>query len=103
MVTIVFRSRLRDEHDPAFHGLADRMQTLAEAMPGFVSYRVYVAEDGERCSLIEFESHEHLAAWREHSEHAAAQRLGRERFYESYTLQILEPVRESRFERSSAR
>ena len=35
-------------------------------------------------SLVEFESPEHLRAWREHPEHREAQRIGRERFYEEY-------------------
>lgn len=99
MVTTIFRSRLRDEHAAEFHALADEMMELARSMPGFVSYRVYVAEDGERASLIEFDTAEHLRAWREHPRHRAAQQLGRERFYEAYTLQVCEPLRESRFSR----
>jgi len=99
MVLVVFRSRLRDADSQEFHALAARMLELAEAMPGFISYRTYLSEDGERCSLIEFESVEHLRAWREHPEHLQAQQAGRERFYEEYTLQVGEPMRESRFER----
>ncbi len=50
-------------------------------------------------SPIEFESAEHLRAWREHPEHRQAQKLGRERFYEEYSLHIGELTRESHFER----
>ena len=99
MVTAVFRSRLRAENTDGFQRLADRMLQIAQSMPGFVSYKVYVADDGERCSIIEFESPELLRAWREHPEHREAQRLGRECFYEEYTLQVSEPARESRFKR----
>ncbi len=99
MVVAVFRSRLRDENAADFHALADEMLKLAESMPGFVSYRVYRADDGERCSVIEFESAEHIQAWREHPRHVAAQQEGRERFYEAYSLIVAEPFRESRFER----
>jgi heme-degrading monooxygenase HmoA len=49
------------------------MRKLAEAMPGFISYKVYTSEDGERCSIIEFESHEQLLAWRHLPEHRKAQ------------------------------
>ena len=99
MVIAVFRSRLRSEHAEEFQRLAERMLEIARSMPGFVSYKVYAAADGERCSIIEFESPELLRAWREHPEHREAQRLGRERFYEAYTLQVGEPARESRFRR----
>ena len=99
MVIAVFRSRLRPEHADEFRELAARMLELAESMPGFISYKLYTSEDGERASIVEFESPEHLRAWREHPEHREAQKTGRERFYESYTLHVAEPTRESRFER----
>lgn len=99
MVISIFRSRLRPENAEEFHELAERMMKLAEAMPGFISYKLYTSEDGERCSIIEFESHEELLAWRNLAEHRQAQQIGRERFYERYTLHVANPVRESRFER----
>ncbi len=75
------------------------MLEIAQSMPGFISYKVYVSEDGERCSIIEFDSHENLRAWREHPDHRAAQRLGRERYYQEYSLHVAEPQRESLFRR----
>jgi heme-degrading monooxygenase HmoA len=99
MVVVVFRSRIRKENAAEFHQLADSMLQLAQAMPGFISYKAYTSEDGERVSIHEWESPEHLLAWREHPEHAAAQRLGREKFYEEYTSYVCEPYRDSRFKR----
>jgi 2-hydroxychromene-2-carboxylate isomerase/heme-degrading monooxygenase HmoA len=98
MIT-VFRSRLRPEHAGEFGELASRMLELARSMPGFLSYEVFTSEDGGRCSIIEFDSAEHLRAWREHPEHRRAQQIGRERFYEEYDLQVGEVARESRFKR----
>jgi hypothetical protein len=39
-------------------GLAKRrgMRELAEAMPGFISFKTFQAEDGERVSLIEYKT-----------------------------------------------
>lgn len=99
MIIAIFRSRLRPENAAEFQELAARMLTLAQSMPGFTSYKVYAADDGERCSIIEFDSAEHLRAWREHPEHREAQRLGRERYYEEYSLHVSEPERESLFRR----
>ena len=99
MVFIIFRSRLRPEYTDEFRPLAQRMGEIAEGMPGFISSRDYRDASGETCSVIEFESLEHLEAWRKHPEHLEAQRLGRDRFYSEYTLQITQAVRESRFER----
>ena len=98
MITI-FRSRLRPENEAEFQELAGKMMELAQSMPGFISYKLYIARDGERCSIVEFESHEELLAWRNLPEHREAQRIGRERYYQEYTLHVTEPVRESQFNR----
>ncbi|MDG2332732.1 MAG: antibiotic biosynthesis monooxygenase [Myxococcota bacterium] len=99
MVIIVFRSRLRTEYLDEFRPLAQRMLEIAEALPGFISSRDYRDASSESCSVIEFDSLENLETWRKHPEHLEAQRLGRDRFYSEYTLQITQSVRESRFER----
>jgi heme-degrading monooxygenase HmoA len=100
-MVVVFRSRIRPENAVEFNALADQLMPMAESMPGFVSYKVFVADDGERCSIIEFETAEELLAWRELAEHRQAQALGRERYYERYSLQVAEVDRESRFDRKS--
>jgi len=99
MVLVVFRSRIRAENAEEFLALAAELLEIAESMPGFVAYKNFRSDDGERCSVIEFESVEHLRGWREHPEHRLAQRIGRERFYTEYSLHVAEPTRESRFER----
>ena len=96
-VLTVFRSRLRDKDRAEFDDTAARMHELARAMPGFIEYKTFTADDGERVSLIVFDSAEHQAAWRRHPEHASAQTRGRERFYASYELSICKVVRQSRF------
>ncbi len=99
MVITVFRSRLLPENEADFQALADEMMAIAQAMPGFLSYKVYVAADGERASIVEFETAAQLEAWRDHPQHIEAQRIGRERFYSEYKLHVCEPARESLFER----
>jgi heme-degrading monooxygenase HmoA len=96
---IVFRSRLLPGVDLEQYGArAEAMLELARTMPGFVSSRDYAADDGERLALIEFESREHLAAWRDHPEHRLVQREGQVRWYREYKLSICRVVRESRFD-----
>jgi heme-degrading monooxygenase HmoA len=99
MVVIVFRSRLESEHAEEFGRVADRMLELAREAPGFVSYKSFTAEDGERVSLVEFESREAARRWGEHPEHREAQTAGRDRFYAQYTLQVCTPARTAEFKR----
>ncbi len=98
MVTAIFRSRLRSDAGSSYGPVAARMLELARAMPGFVDFKSFRAEDGERVSLIEFESLAALEAWRDHPEHLKAQRAGRERFYSEYRLQVCEPLRAYHFD-----
>lgn len=94
---IVFRNRVRSGLQPAFDQRAAGIYELAERMPGFSSSKDFVAEDGERLSVIEFENAETLRAWREQPDHAKAQAEGRDRWFSEYTLQVCDLVRESRF------
>lgn len=77
------------------------MSELARAMPGYISHKGYVAEDGERLSFFEWESAEALRAWSTHPEHISTKKLGREKFYLEYHLQVCEVVRESKFVRET--
>ncbi len=95
MVT-VFRSRLRDEHE-GYEAKAAEMEAAARAMPGFVDFKTFAAADGERVSLIVFDSPESHAAWRGDPRHRAAQRLGRSDWYAEYLIQVCTLVDERRF------
>ncbi len=94
MIVTIFRSRLNPENQAAYYETAARMQALAEAMPGFIGIKTFTAEDGERVSLIEFESEKTLDAWRRHPAHREAQQLGRTAFYAEYQIQVCSIVRQ---------
>ncbi len=79
---------------PAHYEMAARMGTLAEQMLGFISFKTFTAEDGERVSVIEFESEDALRAWREHPEHRQAQQLGRRAFYVDFQIQVCSMIRQ---------
>jgi heme-degrading monooxygenase HmoA len=97
MIVTVFRARLRPENAEAYFKLAGELGAEAANMPGFVSRKVYVAEDGERLTVVEFESEETHRGWAEHHRHAAAQRRGRSEFYSEYSIQICQSIRSSSF------
>ena len=84
----VFRNRIRPEAWEEYGPLSDRMAELADTMPGFVERKTFTAEDGERVTLVTFETHEHRKAWGAHPEHRAAQRTGIDRLYSEYRLQL---------------
>lgn len=96
MIVTVFRSRLKPEAGGDYDPMAVRMSDLARAMPGYVSHKVFTAEDGERVTIVEFADMESHTAWGRHPEHRAGQVRGRREFYSEYKLQVCELLRESR-------
>jgi heme-degrading monooxygenase HmoA len=98
-VVTVFRSTLRSDAVDEYEPMADRMGALARSMPGFVDYKTFSADDGERVTVVTFASMEAHQAWRNHPEHREAQRLGRARFYDAFAIQICRCLRETRFRR----
>ena len=101
MVVVVFRSRVREAMAAEYYARADEMATIARSMPGFISYKAYTADDGERVSVHEWESSAQLEAWRTHPQHLKMQAFGREHFYDEYTLYVADAPRTSRFVRKA--
>lgn len=97
MIVTVFRSRLKPDAVEEYNRWASRMSELACAMPGYVSHKIFVAADGERVTVVEFDSEEHHQAWATHSEHVQAKGKGRESFYSEYKIQVCSVLRQSQF------
>ena len=98
---IVFRSRLRPGVEAEYGRRGEEIYALAAQMPGLISARDYAAEDGERVAIVEFDTEEHLLAWRDHAEHRRVQAQGRESFYASYSIQICRVERASTFDQAT--
>ena len=97
MIVTVFRSRLRPEATEEYMEWSARMNELARAMPGYISHKGFVAPDGERVTIVEFEDEESLRAWSRHGEHVQAKQKGRSDFYSEYRIQVCTVQRQSDF------
>jgi heme-degrading monooxygenase HmoA len=94
MIVTLFRSRLNPGVQDEYGPMAKRMSDLAQTIPGYVSHKGFVAEDGERVTIVEFETEEALDEWRRHPEHAKAKRRGIESFFSDYKFQICSVIRD---------
>ncbi|RZK02518.1 MAG: antibiotic biosynthesis monooxygenase [Novosphingobium sp.] len=100
MFLVVFRNRKRAEIDAQAYGAdAARMETLARAQPGFLSFKSYTADDGEVVAISEWSSEAAMHAWGSHPDHAAIQQRGRAEYYHDFTLFACDDPRIRRFER----
>ena len=73
------------------------MSELAQGMPGYISHKGFTAPDGERVTIVEFETPEAMRAWSSHPEHLQAKARGRDSFYSEYQIQVCNVQRESVF------
>jgi heme-degrading monooxygenase HmoA len=70
------------------------MRELVREIPGFISIKGFVGEDGEEISIARFESDAAVKLWRSHPEHLLTQRRAREAFYASYWVQVTTTIRD---------
>jgi heme-degrading monooxygenase HmoA len=95
-IVTVFRNRLRDEPE-GYDETAVDMFLKASSMPGFMEFKQYTADDGERVAIVQFDSLDHQKAWRNHPDHLLAQQRGREEWYAEYRIQVCRVLSERKF------
>ena len=87
MYLVVFRNRKRADLDgAAYAAAATRMEELARAYPGYLSFKSFTADDGEVAAISEWDSEEAARAWGRDAEHAEVQGRGRSEWYAEYSL-----------------
>ena len=99
MIVTVFRSRLNTETQDEYKIWAARMSVLAAGVPGYVSHKGFLADDGERVTIVEFESEDAVRNWSRNEEHSEAKKKGRADFYSEYKIQTCTVQREMSFPR----
>jgi heme-degrading monooxygenase HmoA len=89
---VIFRAKVRAV-DAEYAEVASRMRVLALEEFGCIEFDA-VTEGQNEVALSYWPSEEAIRAWKAHPEHALAQEAGRERWYESYTVQVAEITRQ---------
>jgi heme-degrading monooxygenase HmoA len=99
MIIVVFRSRLRPGIQESYQETAQVVVPVAMETPGYLSHKVFSAEDGERVTIVEYASEDAVRHWARDPRHVAAKKLGRESFYTDYKVQVCSVMRERSFSR----
>lgn len=87
-VVTVFRNRLRPTARASYDAELSVVAALAAEMPGFVETKTFVAEDGERATVVTFADEASHRGWAEHPRHRAAQQRGVSDYYETYSIAV---------------
>lgn len=96
---VVAFSSCRTEGDNGYGNMADAMVELASQQPGFLGVESARGIDGFGITNSYWTDEDSIKAWKAVVSHAAAQRLGRERWYEDYQVRIARVERAYGFEK----
>ena len=88
---VIFTSE-RTSGDNGYADMAARMLELAAEQPGFLGVESARSELGITVSY--WNSREAIAAWKQNTEHLAAQQRGQDNWYSAYTVRICRVERE---------
>ncbi len=91
MFVVIFRASIR-QLDTEYSQMAARMRELALSEFGCLEFHT-VSEGQQEVTLSYWPDEASINAWKAHPEHRQAQQLGRERWYESYSVQVAEIAR----------
>jgi len=89
---VIFRAKIRSL-DAEYARVAARMRDLALNQFGCIAFQA-MTEGRDEIALSYWPNEEAIRAWKAHPEHVLAQQAGRERWYESYSVQVAQVTRE---------
>ena len=96
---VIFSSTLADDAE-GYGAMATRMVELAREQDGFIGVESAArTTDGFGITVSYWRDLESIRRWKAQSEHAAAQKMGRDAFYRSYKLRIARVERDYGFDR----
>jgi len=93
---VIFTS-LRTAGDLGYGAMAEAMEQLAAAQPGFLG--IESARDRLGITVSYWETLEAIAAWKENAQHLVAQQRGRDTWYEEFKVRVCRVERDYDFKR----
>ena len=88
----------RTDYDDGYAETAAHMVELAAQQPGYIGFET-VGDGKNAISVSYWQDLDSIKAWKAVSDHAMAQKMGRDKWYKSYTTRIAKVEREYSFEK----
>jgi len=88
MYAVIFRAKVKCL-DELYSEMAQRMRELALSEYGCIDF-VSSCEGDNELAISYWKSKEDIHAWKQNQEHLRAQALGKERWYECYSVEVVE-------------
>tara|TARA_R110002095_G_scaffold215691_3_gene210606 strand:- start:5605 stop:5928 length:324 start_codon:yes stop_codon:yes gene_type:complete len=68
--------------------MAARMEELAQQQPGFLGLESVRSPEGKGVTISYWQDLPSIRAWKENPEHQTAQQLGKQKWYQDFTIEI---------------
>jgi heme-degrading monooxygenase HmoA len=91
MYAVIFKATVA-EFDDEYLRTAQRLKTLAFEKYGCKDF-VSVTEGNEEIAISYWETEQQIRDWKNDPEHRLAQRMGRDTWYRSFSVEICEVIR----------
>ena len=91
MIAVIFKATFA-EIDDEYFSTAARLKELAFSKYGCQDF-VSVTEGNEEIAISYWQSMQQIRDWKNDPEHRRAQKMGRDKWYKSYKVEICEVVR----------
>lgn len=93
---VIFTS-VMNENAKEYEAISNKMLELVQQQPGFLG--IESARDGLGITVSYWEDEKSILKWTANLEHQEAQRLGKDKFYQSYSLRISKVERAYSFDK----
>ncbi|MBR7834377.1 antibiotic biosynthesis monooxygenase [Actinospica durhamensis] len=97
---VIITSQLTDEDQAGYEQMSRAMTELGVRQPGYLGREGMVDGAGRDLTVIYYTDDASIRAWKADIEHLEAQRLGKERWYESYHIEVARVERAYGFTRT---
>jgi len=94
---VIFTS-IRTDGDDGYAKMSEKMVNLAASQPGFLGMES--VRSGLGITISYWSDLEDIKAWRQNVEHQFAQKMGYQRWYQSFKVRVCKVERDYNFERS---
>lgn len=96
MYAVIFEVRPRPGREQDYLSMAQSLRGELEKIDGFISVERFASlyQEGKMLSLSFWRDEEAVKRWRNHVQHRAAQRRGREEIFADYRIRVASVVRD---------
>lgn len=95
MILVLFEVYIKEEYWNSYLEIAASLREDYMKNEGFISSERFssINEEGKLLSLSKWRDEESLEVWRNNLKHRGAQRMGRDKYFESYRITVVSPIR----------